>query len=109
MRLVRMLIVSTFVLGAGAGFAHAADTDFENQIAAASTPAQHEELASEYRAQATEAREKAEKHRRMAKRYEQGKSVLSQAGHCNSLAKRYEENAKDYDALADAEAAEAKK
>ena len=110
MRLVRTLLLSVVLLGAGAGFAYAAEPEMETEIGAASTPAQHQALADQYKAKAAESREQADYHRRMAKRYEQGKSILSQAGHCSSIAKRLDENAKDYDALAatEAKAAQAK-
>lgn len=109
MRFVRSLFASAVLLGVSAGFAYAAGTDLENQIATASTPQQHEALASEYRSKAAESRAEAETHRRMAARYGTTKMGLTQKPHCDNIAKRYEENAKDYDALADAEAAEAKK
>lgn len=44
----------------------------------------------------------------MADGYAKGKSVLSQAPHCQSIAKRLDENAADYDALATAHAEQAK-
>ena len=100
MRFVRMLLVGALLLGTLAPAAYAADPDLEAEIAAASTPAQHEALAQQYHAKAADARAAAERHRGMAKVYQSGKSVMSQAPHCTSLARRYDENAADYDALA---------
>ncbi|RIL07233.1 MAG: hypothetical protein DCC71_03835 [Proteobacteria bacterium] len=79
------------------------------QIESASTPEQHQKLADEYRAKATEARDLAQKHRGMAKMYGRGKQVVSQGPHCNRIADRHDQNAADYDAMAAAHAAQAQK
>lgn len=108
MRFVRTFFLAAALLGASAGFAHAAEPDLEEQIAAASTPAQHEAIAGEYRAKATEAREQAKRHRSMAARYGTAKMGMIQRPHCNKLAANFDDNATEYDALADGHAAEAK-
>lgn len=107
MRLVPVLIASALLVGAGVGSARAAGSDMAAQIPA-STPAQHEALAKEFRAKAAESRDRAELHHQMAERYKQGKPVLDQSGHCSSIATREEQNAADYEALAKAEDAAAK-
>ena len=76
-------------------------------IAAASTPADHQALAAGYEQQAADARAHARHHTAMGKNYQSDKwRVLGE--HCEQLAKLYEAQAKEYDALAAAHAAAAK-
>jgi len=79
-------------------------------IESASSPAQHQALADHFRAQAAGARREAERHRTMAKSYGGGKPPAeAQRKHCENLAKSFDAQAADYDALAAAHDAEAKK
>jgi hypothetical protein len=80
-------------------------------IESASTPAQHKALADHFRAEAASARREAERHRAMAKSYGGGKLVVAEAQrkHCENLAKSFDAQAADYDELAAAHDAEAKK
>ena len=63
------------------------------------TPADHQALASYFSAKANEAQANVEKHRRMSGLFG-GKGKSSWEGHCHSLMRTYEEQAKDYAALA---------
>jgi len=64
------------------------------------------EAAADYKGEAAELREKAESHRKLAKLYlgrtppKGGANYANVAKHCESLAKKYEEAAKDADAVA---------
>ena len=80
-------------------------------IESASTPAQHQALASHFRAKAEAARAEAKEHRSMAESYGGTKLVVAaaQRKHCNELAANLESQAKLYDELAAAHEAEAKK
>ena len=89
-------------------------TDDLEQVAieSASTPAQHQALADHYSARAAAARREAERHRAMAKVYSRtrlGKAPGLPGTHCTKLAEGFDAQASEYDALAAAHAAEAKK
>lgn len=77
----------------------------------ADTPAQHQALASYYRGKAAEARSGAANHRSMAKHYAAGKLFERDAmrSHCEALAKKSEDAAADFEGLAAAHEAEAKR
>lgn len=77
-------------------------------IAAASTPAQHEALAKQYHELAEAARTHAKHHRAMGSHYPPGKGDQMRA-HCEKLVKSYEAQATEYEALAAAHEAAAKK
>ena len=80
-------------------------------IESASTPAQHQALATHFHAKAAAAREEAERHRSMAKSYGGTKLVAAEAQrqHCTDLAQSLDAQAKLYDELAAGHEAEAKK
>jgi len=105
-RLVQTFVISAALLGATTAFAQG--HDMEAMIGGASTPAQHQALATHYQAQAADARKQAETHRDMAKRYGTTKNGANQKPHCEKLAADYEDVAKNYDALAAGEEAAAK-
>jgi hypothetical protein len=81
-------------------------------IESASTPAQHQEIAGHYKAQAEKARAAAKRHRAMAQVYSGGRMARSPSlpgTHCKKLADSYDAQAAEYDALAQAHEAESKK
>jgi hypothetical protein len=83
-------------------------------IESANTPAQHQALADHFRSRAAGARHQAQRHRSMAKSYTGGRAAPSpvagyQSSHCNKLATTFDEQAKEYDALAELHAKEAAK
>jgi hypothetical protein len=81
-------------------------------IESASTPAQHQAIADHYKASADAARKAATRHRAMAKTYAGGRMARSPSlpsTHCTKLADSYDAQAKEYDQLAAAHEAEAKK
>ena len=83
----------------------------ETMVESASTPAQHQALADYFHEKAEAARHAAARHRSMAKRYEGGRMARSPSlpsTHCTKLAKSFDEQATEYDALASAHEAEAK-
>jgi hypothetical protein len=81
----------------------------DEMISSAQSAADHEAIAGYYERQETEAKAKAEQHRKMAMAYKsvskKGGSVVvkhAPAQHCEKLAKRYDSDAEAYKALADA-------
>lgn len=76
-------------------------------ISAASTPAQHESLAAQYREMANEARGHARHHQAMGQNYK-GDKWKGMAEHCERLSKLYADQAAEYEALATAHAGAAK-
>ncbi len=88
---------AALALGASAT-AIAADVD-PAAIEAASTPAQHQALATQYRDQAAEASQHAAHHKAMGQRYLGDKYKLY-AEHCEKLEQLYSAQAKEYEALA---------
>lgn len=79
-------------------------------IEMASTPAEHNAVSRHYTALAQEAREDAKRHQGMASTYASGRAGQRQnlRQHCEALAKKYEEIAVEYDALAKLHADEAR-
>src|SRR5688572_1699967 len=75
---------------------------------AATTPAQHEALATYYRGKADEARAEVTKHRQMALSFP-AKSGSGMTAHCNNLAEAAQKTAVEYDAMAALHDEEAKK
>lgn len=70
-------------------------------IEMASTPAEHRSVAQHYTMKAAEAREDAVRHEGMARIYGAQQRAQPQARqHCENLAKKYQEIATEYDALA---------
>lgn len=87
----------TLAIGASS-IAIAADVD-PAAIEAATTPTQHQALATQYRDQAAEATQHVAHHKAMAQRYPGGQFKMA-AEHCDKLAKLYADQAKEYEALA---------
>ena len=90
----------------------AGDHDLEAAlIESASTPAQHQVLASHFHAKAAAARHEAERHRSMATTYGGGRIPMAEAQrtHCNKLGESFDAQAKLYDDLAAGHEAVAKK
>jgi hypothetical protein len=113
MSLFRPLILGVAL--ATASFASVAwgeeDAIVDVLIESASTPAQHQALANYYKAKAADAKKEAADHRAMAKSYGSQKATLAaaQAEHCNKLASLSDGQAAEYDQLAAAHEAAAKK
>jgi hypothetical protein len=80
----------------------AEDTDIEAKIASAKTPADHEAIADYYQRHADAA--KAEEHTKMAREYKTGSfgAKTHFHEHCETLARLYRSEAKEYAALAEA-------
>jgi hypothetical protein len=100
------LLIGALALSPALSLAADDDSALETAIEKAETPAQHTELAQQYRAKAAEARAMAETHQRMGGRY-QGK-YTSMRDHCVRISKKYAGIAEDYDALAKGEEEAAK-
>jgi len=87
------------------GMAHN-EMDVDRMIATAKTPADHEAIAKHFDAEAAEAKERAEAHKKMGTDYKSlGGAVVSKwhlDTHCESLAKSAAAEAKEYQALAEA-------
>lgn len=75
------------------------DANVEAAMAAAKTSADHEALAEYFSGKAKEAQANIEKHQRMSGLFG-GKGKASWESHCHALMKTYEEQVKDYNALA---------
>lgn len=71
-------------------------------IESASTPKEHQALASYYTGKAAAARKDAEYHRAMGKTYSgvKGSQLATMKDHCEKLASLDDEQAKEYDAMA---------
>lgn len=99
-----MLASALIGLGGCAAIATAPSPALQQQIEAATTRADHEALAVHYDKAAGEARATAAEHHRMANSYggayATGRGGASMPAHCNAIARRYEEIAADYDAMA---------
>ena len=105
---LRTVVVAVAVLGLMAiislpfGSAQPGD-DLEQNIRQATTPADHQALAAFYEQEAQTARELSAKHLAMRDSYatipvlqEKGRAV----DHCNAIARKYQEMAKEYETLA---------
>ena len=101
-RLLVAALVAALAMGS-AGSAMAADpiTDdtVEAALAAAKTPADHEALAAYFTAKSKAAQAQVAKHQRMSSLFG-GKGKTAWDGHCRSLMRTFEDQAKDYAALA---------
>jgi hypothetical protein len=75
------------------------DDNVEATMAAAKTPADHQALAAYFTAKSKEAQDNVAKHKRMSGMFG-GKGKSSWEGHCHSLMKTYEAQAKDYAGMA---------
>jgi hypothetical protein len=103
--LAKIAVVAVLaVMPAGAALAAQNDSVSIEELAAklASTPEEHQTVASYYRGKAEEARAEAQRHRTMAATYGGGKYVekKNMEKHCAGLTATYEALAKDYEALA---------
>jgi hypothetical protein len=75
----------------------------EQMITEAKTPADHEALAAFYEKEAQEARQKQAQHQQMSEEYAKIPVLKTKTGavaHCQAIAKKYEEIAKENEALA---------
>ena len=76
----------------------------EQMIAEAKTPADHEAIAAFYEKEAQGARQKYAEHKKLADFYAATPALKTKSGtlfaHCNAAAAKYEEIAKEYEALA---------
>jgi hypothetical protein len=78
-------------------------------IEGANTPAEHEALATHFRAKAAEAKESAARHRKMTMWYgSKNPGAVARSGHCKKIAAKFDELAKDFEELAAGHDAEAK-
>ena len=75
------------------------DDNVEAALAAAKTPTDHQALAAYFTAKSKEAQANVDTHKRMSSLFG-GKGNQSWEAHCHSLMKAYEEQTKDYAALA---------
>jgi len=83
--------------------ARAADESLEQVLVeSATTPQQHAALAGYYAGKAAAARKDAEYHRAMGKSYGGAKAsqLAAMKDHCDKLATLYDDEAKEYDAMA---------
>ena len=113
-----MSLFRALALGAAlatASFATVAFADdeavIEVLIESASTPAQHQALASYFKSKAEAAKKEAAEHRAMARTYGAQKATIAaaQMEHCNKLATLSDSQAAEYDQLAVTHEAAAKK
>ena len=76
----------------------------EQMITEAKTPADHEAIATYYEKEAQAAHQKHAEHKKLADFYAATPALKSKSGtlfnHCTDAAKKYEEIAKDYEAMA---------
>jgi hypothetical protein len=82
----------------------AENTDIEKMIESAKTPADHQAIADYYQRMADAAKAKAAEHTKMAQDYKTGAfgSKTHFHEHCETLARLYQSEAKEYAALAEA-------
>jgi hypothetical protein len=93
-----------FIYGSSASPCRADDAALEQVlVASATTPQQHEALAQYYDAKAASARAAGANHRSIAKAYAGGKlvQVVAMKEHCEKLAALYDEQAGQFDMLAE--------
>lgn len=114
------LFVAISLAVVGLSAAHALDTaDLPKAIENAKTPADHEAIATYFDEQAKDALATAADHQRMGAIYKKRPPVSPKSGdthafhtqmgqHCDDLVKKYEQAAKDYEAMAASHRAEAK-
>jgi hypothetical protein len=104
MRLFVITLALLAALGIAApGWSVRADTITDDNVEAAlksaKTVAEHQELATYFTAKSKEAQANVETHKRMSALFS-GKGSQAWQAHCHSLMRTYEEQAKDYAALA---------
>jgi hypothetical protein len=110
----RITAAAALALGLGllaaAPVGAAGDDALMTQVQNAKTPADHLAVADAYAARAKDARAEAQMHREMAKNYRSAANQKGNIGglnagmvqHCNTLAKSFDAEAKEYDAIAQA-------
>jgi hypothetical protein len=120
MRFFHAVLVVVTLTFAGVVAAHALDSaDLPKAIENAKTPADHEAIAAYFDEQAKEARATADMHRQMGGAYRKRPPTSPKGGgsdtfgtrmrgHCEDLVSKYEQVAKDDEAMAAAHRAEAK-
>jgi len=108
-------LILSMALGTLPALALAEDTASNNLeqvlIESASTPKEHQALANYYTGKAAAARKEAADHRAMAKSYggAKGSQLATMKDHCEKLATLYDDEAKEFDAMAEVHTAAAKK
>lgn len=100
-----VMAVLTIVAFGYAPFGSAAEgKNLEQMITEAKTPADHEAIAVYYEKEAQIAHQKHAEHKKLADFYAATPALKSKSGtlfkHCTDAAKKYEEIAKDYEAMA---------
>jgi len=98
-----LTIVTLGVLPLSSARAEKAMEHMEQMIEAAKTPADHEALAAFYEQEAQQARQKQAQHQQMGEEYAKILVLKTKTGavaHCLAIAKKYEEIAKENEALA---------
>lgn len=111
----KRLLVVTLAVGLALGWAGSAvgaETITDENVAAAVTAARtvedHQALAAYFTTKSKQALAEVEKHKTMASALGKGKQAGSWEAHCHSLMRTYQEQAKDYTALAKEQEALAK-
>lgn len=104
-RLIATALLTVGVALSGcAGPSSAPSPELQQRIERASTPADHESLATYYTQEAAKARAQASEHRRMAKSYQGivngGRGTASMPAHCNAIVASFENIATEYDLMA---------
>ncbi len=108
-----MLLLSALVVGWSTSVAGAAEITDENvaeHVATAKTAAEHQALASFFRAKAAEEGERVKRHEKMLAHYKQGggKPYLHMTEHCQDIISTARQLQKDYEMLAAAHEESAK-
>ena len=110
----KMLAIAVLAAGLATGWVDSAvgaetitDDNVEAAVASAKTIEEHQALAAYFREKSKQALANVETHKRMSNLFS-GKQGTGWAGHCHSLMKTFEAQAKDYAALAKEQEAMAK-
>jgi hypothetical protein len=98
-----VLVLLGALLQPGSRACAAEQADIDQMIASAKTPADHQAIADYYQKQADAAAAKAAEHTKMAKEYKSGSfgAKTHFHEHCETLARIYRSEAKEYAELAD--------
>jgi hypothetical protein len=103
---IRMVIavLSVITLGHVSLGSAADENSIEQMITEAKTPADHEAIAAHYEKEAQAAHQQHAKHQKMRDLYGATPALKTKSGtlftHCDNAAKKYEEIAQEYEALA---------
>src|SRR5216684_7328129 len=98
-----LAVLTIVALGYRSAAAEKGMEHMEQMITEAKTPTDHEALAAFYEKEAQEARQKQAQHQQMSVEYAKIPVLKTKTGavaHCNAIAKKYEEIAKENEALA---------